>query len=233
MKEAVARIALLTVLLCVCERAAAEDRPIERGLGGIAEHLEILSSYRQDTSLSSQSPDRNGTQSVAWKVGDGSLVLKATMGAGLIRDITYVLGDEHQKERKVLKVKAVDLAKGEMTAFMPGHDQAGAIVKEPNAKLQIGHSVDVHRDALSMRYGKVTPVKNAGTNSVSRSEVMTWKVGDGYLEIETTLGAGLVKDITYVVGDENGEKVTRMKVKEVDLTKGEMTILVPGHSTNI
>ncbi len=230
MKETIARIVLLIVLLCVCECAAAEDKIIERGLGGIGEHLETLSKYKQDKSLSSQSPDRDGTERVAWKVGDGSLVLKATMGVGLIRDITYVVGDEHLKERKSLKVKAVDLAKGEMTACMPGYDQAGALEKEPNANIQTGHSIDVHRDTLNMRCGKGTPVGNTGTNSVSISEVMMWKVGDGYLEIETTLGAGIVKDITYVVGDENGEKRTRMKVKDVDLTKGEMTILVSGYS---
>jgi hypothetical protein len=62
---------------------------------------------------------------------------------------------------------------------------------------------------------------------------MTWKVGDGYLEIETTLGAGIVKDIMYVIGNGNEKEKTRMKVKGIDLTKGEMTIVISGSNTQI
>ncbi len=228
MKETIARIALLAVLLCICECSAAEDKAIERGLGGVGEHLGRLNAYEKDELLSSQSPDRDGTERVAWKVGDGSLVLKVSMGAGFIRDITYVIGYEYLKERKILKVKEVDLAKGELTAILPGCGQAGTPVEDTTAKIQIGHSVDMHREALNMMYGKGLETINAGTNALSRSEVMTWTVGDEYLEIESTSGAGIVKDISYVVGNENGEKRSRIKVKEVDLAKGEMTIMIPG-----
>ncbi len=53
-----------------------------------------------------------------------------------------------------------------------------------------------------------------------------WKIGDGYLAVEANGRQGAIMGMRYVIGDEKNRTI--LKAKEVDLTKGEMTVIIPG-----
>lgn len=102
-----------------------------------------------------------------------------------------------------------------------------ALAGEQSQEMKRGDSIGKHLPKLTEKYGKGNASEKSATDALAKTEMVTWKVGDGYLEVETTLGAGIVKDITYVMGDEIDKQRRRLRVKDVDLAKGEMTIVIP------
>lgn len=227
--------AMSLLMLCSVQLIFAEDEPRRNPL-----RLKLESTY-DEAVLSKYDTDKGSLNKYganpifhfdARKIGPGTLVVEVTFGMLKVRKMTYVVDGGGKTSN--LDIAEVSLESDEkavqLKARLPGTlvqtvggGGGTSIVRE-------GEQLKKYLPELIEKYGNGIASEKFATSALSRSEVKTWKVGDGYLEIETTLGAGIVKDITYVVGDENGEKRTRMKVKDVDLTKGEMTILVPGHS---
>ncbi len=236
------RTVLIPVLtLCLLQIAFAENDAMRKtepqivGSGVDAVHLQKYEKdydylkKRADHFARSQMADVRAFYDVdARRIGPGTLVVESTVGMCIIQAMTYSL--ECERQTTDLEIAQIDWGKGEMTARMPGVSARDAVRQDQAEIVNIGESVSKHFATLKEALGEGRAAETSSTNALLRCEVLTWKVGDGYLEIEATLGAGLVKDITYVVGDENREKRTRMKVKNVDLTKGEMTIIFPESS---
>jgi hypothetical protein len=82
---------------------------------------------------------------------------------------------------------------------------------------------------LKKNYGESKQLLDSPSSVPANTEVMMWKVGDGILVIETSLGACFIVDINYVITDSKDEKRTTLKVKEFNPFTGEMTIVVPSH----
>lgn len=235
------RVAIPILTLCLTQFTFAADDPMrktERQVVGSVVETVHLRKYEKDQDYLKKRAEQFGRSpradarafydADARKIGPGTLVVEYTAGMCSVRAMTYSLACEGKTTD--LEIKQIDWGKDEMTVQMPGMSARDAVRQDQASTLSIGESVNKHLAKLSETFGKGSATEKSATNALSRSEVMTWKVGDGYLEIETTLGAGIVKAITYVIGNQNEEKRTRIEVKDVDLTKGEMTIVIPGRS---
>ena len=233
-------VALVTTMCCAVFVSAEKQFQELKQRDLIGMHLTKLEE-RFGKQTGSQKIDSNGLirgNVMKWKVDDGYLEIEVSMGAGIVNNITYVMNDENEKQQKRLKVKNVDLAKGEMT-IMP-YENLNMEEESPLNKdlLKLterygkGIKPQINKDLLKLteRYGKEITSQKVASNALNKSEVIKWKVGDGYLEIETTLGAGIVKDITYVMNNDKGKPVKKLKVKNVNLTTGEMTIELPDNT---
>jgi len=80
---------------------------------------------------------------------------------------------------------------------------------------------------LKKNYGESKQLLDSHSSVPANTEVMMWKVGDGTLVIETSLGAGFIVDINYVITDSKDEKRTTLKVKEFNPSTGDMTLAIP------
>jgi hypothetical protein len=63
-------------------------------------------------------------------------------------------------------------------------------------------------------------------NEIVPNEVGMWKVGDGILVVEHTMGAGIITGMSYVIRDAKGKVAVTFKVKEFDPSTGEMVIIL-------
>jgi hypothetical protein len=63
-------------------------------------------------------------------------------------------------------------------------------------------------------------------------EKIAWKIGQGSLVAEITIGAGIVRDLFYALPDGRTQTEIILKVKEVNLADGEMTIILPNSATS-
>lgn len=83
------------------------------------------------------------------------------------------------------------------------------------------------------KYEKSTPFSGIERNPSTSvmTEAAIWKVGDGFLVVECTIGAGIITNITYVIYSEKDKQQITLNVKDVDLTKNEMTIILPNRAT--
>lgn len=107
---------------------------------------------------------------------------------------------------------------------------------EESPTLERGDLIGKHMSALRRHYGDAKPLLKTASRVTGITEAGTqvgmWQVGDGVLVIEMSLGAGFVMDISYVIMTGTEQKRTTLKVKEFNLTKGEMVITVPGRATS-
>ncbi len=55
---------------------------------------------------------------------------------------------------------------------------------------------------------------------------MMWRIGDGILTVTTSIGAGIVKEMSYIVRTDGGRGLP-LEVREFNPKTGEMTIRVP------
>ena len=101
-----------------------------------------------------------------------------------------------------------------------------ALADEQSPVLKRGELIVDHLTKLRERTSEGKGFRK--TKTLPFTEVTRWGLGDGFLEIETSMGAGIVLDITYVVSNEKEQEKKTLKVKDVDLTKGEMTVMLPG-----
>ncbi|MBE0665474.1 MAG: hypothetical protein IH584_06585 [Candidatus Aminicenantes bacterium] len=85
---------------------------------------------------------------------------------------------------------------------------------------------------LTRTYGKPAQLLDSPSSVPGTSEVMMWRVGAGILVIETSFGAGIIKNISYVIDGSQEQKRTTLKVKEFNPASGEMTITIPGKATD-
>jgi hypothetical protein len=222
-------------MLCSVQLIFAEDDPRRNPL-----RLKLESTY-DETVLSKYDTDKGSLNIYganpffhfdARKIGPGTLVVEVTFGMLKVRKMTYLVdGGGKTSDLDIAEVslesdeKAVQLKArlpGTWVQTVGGGDQAST--------MKAGESANKHLSKLIEKYGKATASKKMGPNGLTLAEVMKWKVGEGFLEIEVSVGAGIVDKITYLIGNEREAKSTRMKVNNVDLTKGEMTIVIPGHS---
>jgi len=200
-----------------------------------------LASYYDGTLLSKYAKNeevlkRYGANSFfhveARKIGPGTLLVRVTFGMLQVKNMTYSV--EGGGRMVTLDVAEVNLESDEgvvqLRARLPGASMQSVISSDQVSTLKTGDDLDKHLPWLNEKYGKATAAEKAAPSGLKRSEVMQWKVGDGYLEIETTLGAGIVNEITYVIGDQKDMSHKKLKVKSVNLTKGEMTIELPGYT---
>jgi len=103
---------------------------------------------------------------------------------------------------------------------------------EESPTLKRGDLIGKHWAALEKNYGDAKPLLETPSRVPGITEAGTnlgmWQVGDGVLVVEMSLGAGIVMDVSYVIGTGKENKRTTLKVKEFNPTKGEMVIIVPG-----
>jgi hypothetical protein len=203
----------------------------------IGDHIQELEKYGKceevpDTEPSPsadvlvQSLDKAGDK-CKLKIGDGFLYLRISYGVGFVKDIKYVIDDENEKHKTTLNVKEVDLIKGEMTIFLHNNDQKDVPIKaEKTNILKRQVYIGDHMQKLK-KYGGCKPVFPEIKSTKGDSEECMLKAGVGYLIVEHSMNAGIVENITYaIVNDENRKQNTKLKVKEVDLDKGKMTIFL-------
>jgi hypothetical protein len=197
--------------------------------------------------------DRDGAK--AWQTPLGIVVLEYTPGALIVlRGTLFVSVEDGVKQ---FAIASIEPTRGKMVIQLPGERErykkgpmplmweddnlmlrastekresetrSSAVILRPGLGPRRGEAVSL----LTERYGQASVSGEGGaTNALDGAEVLQWKVGDGYLEIEITLGAGIVKEITYVIGDQKDKSHKKLKVNNVDLTKGEMTIELPGNA---
>jgi hypothetical protein len=101
-----------------------------------------------------------------------------------------------------------------------------AFAGEQTSKLRRGDLIGDHLSELR-KYGESKPGLEAPSGLAGTVEMAMWKVGDGFLVIETSMSAGIVKDITYVIYGEKEKQKTVLKVKEVDFKTGEIVLVLP------
>ena len=85
---------------------------------------------------------------------------------------------------------------------------------------------------LTRTYGKPAQLLDSPAGIPGISEVMMWKVGAGILVIETSFGAGIIKNISYVIAGSQEQKRITLKVREFNPASGEMTISIPNKATD-
>jgi len=145
---------------------------------------------------------------------------------------------EQARRRELPGLAARVLSKWQVRAEVgntPDSDTTGGTLPGDGKStiLRRGDLIGRHISALR-KYGDGTPLLELETPSrvpgitERGTEVGMWKVGDGILVVETSLGAGFVADISYVIVTGKENEKTTLKVKEFNLTKGEMVIIVPG-----
>jgi hypothetical protein len=103
-----------------------------------------------------------------------------------------------------------------------------AIAGEQSHILKRGDFIGGHLPELK-KYGEPVPQSDSTLGGYTgRGEKGAWKIGDGFLVIETSMGAGFILDISYVINSGKDKPIIMLKVKEVDLSNGEMTVIIPG-----
>lgn len=167
-------------------------------------------------------------QADARKLGPGTLLIEYTVGMCTVKKAVYSV--QHGDKKVNFTVDHIDWTNQEMVVSLPGTLGQDTVSNKQSFAIKCGEKLDKYLQQLTEKYGKGNASENSSTNVLNRGKVMTWTVGDGYLEIETTLGAGIIKDITYVISNEKEKQKITLKVKEVDLIKGEMTIVLPNGS---
>jgi hypothetical protein len=96
-----------------------------------------------------------------------------------------------------------------------------------NRIVTIGDSIASHwkEDSPLRKHGDGKPLMDWPVTMGCHA--MMWKVGDGILIIEHTVGIGLIKKMSYVINDAKGNVSATLVVKEFAPTTGEMKISVP------
>jgi hypothetical protein len=210
------------LLLCLntSAMAAESSSPLKRGslIGG---YLNQLEKHGRSKPVNESDPKLRGMRERGrWKIGDGFLEIEMSISAGIITDILYAINSEEGKNGTTLTVKEVDLPRCEMTVTIP----PGAAIDLGNAKnLKTGEIIGDHSRELE-QYVKVRSFLT--TKEPWAYSISMWKIGDGYLAIDSSVMTGTILKMRYIIGDEQNR--TTLAAKEVDLAKGEMTVIIPG-----
>jgi len=105
--------------------------------------------------------------------------------------------------------------------------QANAEVTYP-AVLKIGAMAFWGNGTPMEKYGDGNMLMNWPVTLVCQARM--WKVGEGILVVEHTVGLLRIIKMTYVIRDDKGNVVTSFPVNEFNHVTGEMTITVPNQS---
>jgi hypothetical protein len=97
------------------------------------------------------------------------------------------------------------------------------------ATVKPGDPLTKHIQSLKA-FGDGKPLLATPTGVPGETEVMMWRVGDGVLTVTTSIGAVIIKEMTYIVRGDGGKSVP-LKVKEFNPKTGEMTIIVPNKAS--
>ena len=99
--------------------------------------------------------------------------------------------------------------------------------------IKIGDSIALHtrEDSALRAYGDGKPFMEWKPEGLGLHEMM-WRIGNGVLVTEHTMGAGFIVKISYVVKDDVGNTVATLSVKKYDPVTGEMTIEIPKHTSD-
>jgi hypothetical protein len=226
---------MILLILCSVQLVhpkAGQLRPPQRLNLASSYDETLLSKYAENEDVSKRTGENSLYHVDARKIGPGTLLVRVTFGMLQIKSMTYSI--EGGGRMVTLDVAEVNFESDEgvvqLRARLPGASMQSGASSDQVSALKTGEGVGKYLLRLNEKYGRPTVAEKAAPNGLKRSEVMQWKVGDGYLEIETILGAGIVKEITYVIGDQKDKSHKKLKVKNVDLTKGEMTIELPGNA---
>jgi hypothetical protein len=101
-----------------------------------------------------------------------------------------------------------------------------AVAAETNSPvLKQGDLISRHLQNLAP-FGDGKPLLATPAGQPGTTEVMMWKIGDGILTVTTSIGAGIIKEMSYIVRTDGGRGLP-FEVKEFNPKTGEMTIRVP------
>jgi hypothetical protein len=165
-------------------------------------------------------------------MGDGFLLLQSTAGLGQIMDMKYLIQDSDQT-MKLLNVLKMDFNNMEMKValYNDRSKSDGAVFrsnrseKDEAAILNNEGSIAKHLAKLN-GYGDGSPIIDLKKSSLSNDFKM-WQIGCGYLTIEYDRDNGAIKTIKYIIIDSNRSDYTALNLKDANLDKNEITIIIP------
>ena len=102
-----------------------------------------------------------------------------------------------------------------------------AMADADSSVISPGELISKHVSSLKP-YGDGKPLNATPAGTPGKTEVMMWRVGDGILTVTVTIGAGVIRDMSYITRTDGGKGLP-LKVKEFNPETGDMTIMVPNN----
>jgi hypothetical protein len=167
-----------------------------------------------------------------WKMGDGFLLIRSSVGLGEIADVKYLIQDSDQTI-KSLNVLKVNFNQKEMKiAIADDLHNSDEPVSRNNPSQKDATDI-INKDGLIARhltklskYGVGTPIINF-KKTLPADEFGMWEIGRGYLTIKYDKNDGQIKDIKYIIIDSNRKDYISLNLKDVDLNDKKMTMIMP------
>lgn len=229
------RLLMPLLVVCLVRQVFAQDESMRKmgrqviGSHVFQQYLEygrdevVLRRHEEKQRRSHCLNEHSLLQADARKIGEGSLLVEYTMGMCLIEFMSYLV--EHDGKTVSFDVRQIDWLSHEMILKLPGQSLHNVTRRGKSLNLKRGEIINRYCARLDEKYG------NVGTSTLAErgldpSSVMTWNIGEGCLEIKADSISGIVVDIAYVVGNKRGNNHVRLCLKEVDLEKDEVTIVI-------